>query len=119
MRTQLIAHHRPHRVIAVTGMALALVCALLIGARPAEAASADYIVVLKPGVSLQGHLRAMRITPNRLYTSAATGYEAGLNDTQYKRVLASPDTTIVTPNSVVATLIPMAKPPPPLSRPSL
>jgi subtilisin family serine protease len=67
--------------------------------------------MLRPGVSLQAHLKAMKITPNRLYTSATTGYAAVLNDSQYKRVLASPDTTIVTANAVVTTVPTVQAPP--------
>jgi subtilisin family serine protease len=92
-------------------MALVVVSTLLIGSDPAQGATGKYIVVLRDGVSIQAHLKAMKITPNRLYTSAATGYEAVLNDTQYRRVLASPDTTIVTPDAVVATVPTVQAPP--------
>jgi subtilisin family serine protease len=80
---------------------------------PAQAASGDYIVMLRPGVSLQAHLKALKITPNRLFSSSVSGYEAVLNSTQYQRVLTSPDVTIVNPLQVVATVVPDAKPTPP------
>jgi subtilisin len=93
-------------------VALAVMCALLTAPGSAQAASGDYIVILRDGVSVQAHLKALKITPNRVYAYGATGYEAVLNDTQYQRELASPDVTIVTPNSVVTTIPPMAKPQP-------
>jgi subtilisin family serine protease len=97
--------------IAALALPLVIVCTLLVGAGPAKGASGDYIVVLREGVSLSAHLKTMRITPNRVYTSAATGYQAILSDTQYKRVLASPDTVIVTANAVVATVPTVQAPP--------
>jgi subtilisin family serine protease len=78
--------------------------ALLVGAQPAAAASTDYVVVLQNGVSVQAHLKALKIAPNRVYQYAANGYEAVLNDTQYQRVLASPDVTIVTSDEVAASV---------------
>ncbi len=105
-----VRHHRPALLL----LALILMGVLLAPTGAAQAATADYIVMLRPGVSLTAHLKAMKITPNRLYTSATTGYAAVLNDTQYKRVLASTDTTIVTPNVVVATLPPSRHRPPDL-----
>lgn len=57
-------------------VAVVMMCALVTGPSPAQASSGDYIVVLRPGVSLQAHLKAMKITPNRVYTHASTGYEA-------------------------------------------
>jgi subtilisin family serine protease len=91
--------------------------ALLFEPPPSHAASADYVVVLRSGVSVQDHLKALKITPNRVYQSGLSGYEAVLNDTQYQRVLASPDVTIVNPNDVVAT-IPAVKTPPPGPQPA-
>jgi subtilisin family serine protease len=78
----------------------------------AQAASGDYIVMLREGVDLRAHLKALKITPNRVFQYAGNGYEAILNSTQYQRELGSSDVTIVTPNSVVATIEPMAKPSP-------
>lgn len=79
----------------------------------ASGASASYIVMLKPGVSVDAHLKSLKITPNRVYRSSAQGFEAVLSDTQYARELASPDTTIVARNeSKPAGLEPLAKKPP-------
>lgn len=91
-------------------LGLLAAAATLSAAAPAKAASGDYIVVLRSGVSLQAHLKALKITPNRLYTYSATGYEAVLNDTQYQRELASPDVTIVAPNVQVPGVSPLTKP---------
>jgi subtilisin len=99
------------RSMASITLALAVMLALLSGTGTAHAASRDYIVMLKPGVSLQAHLKAMKITPNRIYTSSPTGFEAVLNDTQYKRELASSNVRIITPNTVVATVPTIAAPP--------
>jgi subtilisin len=94
-----------------------------VGLAPAaEAAVVDYIVVLREGVPLQAHLKSLRITPQRTYSHAATGYQATLNDPQYKRVLSSPDVTILTPNGVVASIPPtpakVEEPPQPPQEPS-
>jgi hypothetical protein len=78
------------------------------GTGGAEAASGDYIVMLRDGVSLQAHLKAQKITPNRVYQYAGNGYEALLNDTQYKRKVSSSDVAIITPNvTLPMTLDPM------------
>jgi subtilisin len=100
-------------------MALVVASTLLVGTQHAEGASGKYIVMLRDGVSLQAHLKAMKITPNRLYSSAASGYEATLNDSQYQRVLASSDVTIVNPVVVVDTIRPSAKPEPPEQFPQI
>jgi hypothetical protein len=63
-------------------------------------------------VSLRTHLKPPKITSNRVYRYVATGYEAVLNNTQYQRVLASPDVTIVALNVVVTTVAPPVKAPP-------
>jgi len=110
MRHKLTRWQRSRSMASIT-LALALMLALLSGTGTAHAASRDYIVMLKPGVSVQGHLKTLKITPNRVYSSSTNGYEAVLNDTQYQRVLSSSDVTIVSPNTVVAT-VPSVKAPP-------
>src|SRR5438552_2815010 len=80
---------------------LTLIAFSAIVAPPASGASGDYIVVLRDGVSLQAHLKALKITPNRLYQYAPTGYEAVLNDTQYQRELNSTDVVIITSNATL------------------
>jgi hypothetical protein len=68
------------------------------------------VVRLPPGRAEHG--ARPKITPNRAYGYVATGYEVVLPNTQYQRFLASPDVTIVSLNSVVATLAPPVKPSP-------
>jgi hypothetical protein len=103
MRHKLTRWQRWRSMAPIT-LALAVMLALLSGTGTAQAASRECIVMLKPGVSIQGHLKAPEITPHRVYGSSTNGYEAVLNDTQYGRVLASSDETIVTPNTVFRRL---------------
>jgi subtilisin len=93
-------------------VAISAVAALLT-TTPARAANTDYVVMLRPGTSLQAHLKALKITPNRVYSAATDGYEAVLNDTQYQRVLASPDVTIITPDAVIGSVTATKPSPPP------
>jgi hypothetical protein len=68
--------------------------------------------VVRPPPGRAEHGARPKITPNRAYGYVATGYEVVLPNTQYQRFLASPDVTIVSLNSVVATLAPPVKPSP-------
>ena len=109
---------RLRRRSALQVVALSIMCALVAAPGPVQAASADYVVVLRDGVSLQSHLKALKITPNRLYRSALNGYAARLNDTQYRRVLASADVTALVPDAPIASGKPAGIAPPPAEQPA-
>ncbi len=53
-----MAHRGRHLRSALLVVPLALAGALLAPTGPAHAVSGDYVVVLKPGVSVQAHLKA-------------------------------------------------------------
>jgi subtilisin len=104
--------------IARIAVIVAITCAVLVATDTASAASRDYVVVLRDGVSVDTHLKANRIAPMRVYRSALNGYAARLSDTQYRKLLASSDVTAVAPDRVIATAPPFTISPPPAEQPA-
>ena len=109
------------RMLVIWLLLLAVIGTLSITPPVARAASGDYIVVLRHGVSPQAHVKAMGVTPKRWFGSL--GYEAVLTGAQLRRVSASPSVAIVTRNQVFRSIpkvapVPAASPSQPAQVPS-
>jgi len=90
---------RPALLLAV----LVMMSLLVASPGPAQAASGEYIVVLKPGVSALDDAKSLGALPTHVYRSALNGYSAHLSGAQLAKALADPAVSYVEPDAPMQT----------------